>query len=207
MHLKTFTTLPVTLLLLSAINSIALQLRRTDIDWEHPHCGRQVNNDPTSNKTCPQNLCFSSHGYCGSTPEHCAAGCQSYFGRCDVGGASTPRKDDEDGSSPTPASENPTTPTTTTSKPSGTPTSLVSRKPSATPKSVTTTTAKGNKIGPTVLPIPKPCESGDMRCTYDLIVSVCTINGTWIEFDCPKGARCKEEYGEPRSDYVGCVSI
>ncbi|KAI6087080.1 glycoside hydrolase/deacetylase [Hypoxylon rubiginosum] len=36
----------------------------------------------TAGYTCPDNLCCSSHGYCGSTADYCEAGCQATFGTC-----------------------------------------------------------------------------------------------------------------------------
>ncbi|KXS14549.1 hypothetical protein M427DRAFT_57462 [Gonapodya prolifera JEL478] len=36
--------------------------------------------------TCPDSLCCSSYGWCGSTSTHCGASCQSQFGKCTSGG-------------------------------------------------------------------------------------------------------------------------
>lgn len=41
-------------------------------------CGRQA-----ANKKCPNNMCCSQYGYCGTTNEYCGEGCQS---QCHKGG-------------------------------------------------------------------------------------------------------------------------
>ncbi|CAN1132372.1 Root-specific lectin [Linum perenne] len=41
-------------------------------------------------KTCDDGNCCSSNSFCGSTDQHCGAGCQPNFGRCTSGGSSSP---------------------------------------------------------------------------------------------------------------------
>ncbi|KAL8742267.1 MAG: hypothetical protein Q9190_005219 [Brigantiaea leucoxantha] len=42
--------------------------------------------------TCATGLCCSSHGYCGTSNDYCGNGCQSQFGKCSSGGASSSSK-------------------------------------------------------------------------------------------------------------------
>ncbi|XXG98712.1 casein kinase 2 regulatory subunit [Hypoxylon texense] len=49
----------------------------------------------TAGYTCPDSLCCSQYGYCGSTADYCETGCQGSFGACVAGsGGNDSRSDD-----------------------------------------------------------------------------------------------------------------
>lgn len=49
----------------------------------------------TAGYTCPDGLCCSQYGYCGSTTDYCEAACQASFGVCESGsGGNESRSDD-----------------------------------------------------------------------------------------------------------------
>ncbi|KAI5919252.1 glycoside hydrolase/deacetylase [Camillea tinctor] len=50
----------------------------------------------TAGYTCPDSLCCSQYGYCGSTSAYCDTGCQSAFGTCTTGGGDGGGDDDDD---------------------------------------------------------------------------------------------------------------
>jgi len=61
---------------------------------EFGKCGKKSTNSTASKKVstngqcggnngvCPDNLCCSQYGYCGTSDAHCGKGCQSEFGKC-----------------------------------------------------------------------------------------------------------------------------
>ncbi|KAI1776687.1 hypothetical protein F4818DRAFT_440087 [Hypoxylon cercidicola] len=48
----------------------------------------------TEGYTCPNSLCCSQYGYCGSTVDYCEAGCQAEFGMCLTGSGGNDSSDD-----------------------------------------------------------------------------------------------------------------
>ena len=181
MHLITI-TLPL-LALIPLISSLP-QLPTTNPD-DIPSCGISVPNS----SPCPAPLCCSHYGYCGSTPEHCGAGCQNGFGQCDSLFV-------KNTAGPVGTASLATTTTMIVERPTATKTGVV-----AVPKVTTTTTT--TVVVKEVVPSPVPCVDKSMRCTSDHIISVCK-GGLWSDFDCGLGVVCREGFGERNAENVRC---
>jgi hypothetical protein len=171
----------------------------------HLSCGFDVN--------CPDGLCCSAFGYCGSTASYCGEGCQPAFGICRKDATRSPSAAPVKGATPKPtplltakpvASPKPTTgapvtkpttaapvikPTTQTPAPTLRPSAVPSRTPTRSPlRPSPQPTAR--PVSPTPPPVnPSSIFSSDAHWTYYSSYAPCCVGGpnydpTYVTTEC-----------------------